>query len=240
MKIKNEKRNEIVVYTAILGDYDDLKNEEVKIPGCDFICFTDDHNLRSNLFNIVLCKRMYRDQTRDNRLYKILPHKFLKNYEYSLYIDGSVLVKTKNIIGLVKKYLKYSNLAVFSHPERDCIYDEAVACIKAKKDKKYIIEKQIRRYKKEGYPEHNGLTENTILLRRHNAPDIISLGEAWWKEVDSFSKRDQLSFNYVAWRNKFNFTIMDGFLWDVERLKYNNRFFKVESHKHASGNIDRY
>lgn len=233
--INKLQKNKIVVYTAILGDYDNLKNEEVKIPGCDFICFTDDHNLKSNLFNILLCKRMYSDPTRDNRLYKILPHKFLKNYEYSLYIDGSVLVKTKNIIGLVKKYLKYSNLAVFSHPERDCIYDEAVACIKAKKDDKCIIEKQMGKYKKERYPKHNGLTENTVILRRHNAPDVVSFSEEWWKEVNDFSKRDQLSFNYVVWKNSFNYTTMNGFLWDIKRLKYNNRLFKVEPHKIDKG-----
>lgn len=34
--------------------------------------------------------------------------------------------------------------------------------------------------------------------------------ENWWEEIKYNSKRDQLSFNYVAWKNSFNFNYLEG------------------------------
>jgi len=28
--------------------------------------------------------------------------------------------------------------------------------------------------------------------------------EKWWKEIENYSYRDQLSFNYIKWKNKIN------------------------------------
>jgi len=187
------------------------------------------------LFDVRLCKNLFTDPARDNRKYKILPHRFFPNYEYSLYVDGSVIIQVNDIRGLVEKYLHDHSWAVYSHPERDCIYDEARVCTEAGKDGREIIEKQIEKYKKEGYPAHSGLTENSILLRRHNASDTVSLSEAWWLEFEQFSRRDQLSFNYVAWKQNFCYALIDGFLWDNENFKYNNEHFKIKPHKCSIG-----
>ena len=62
------------------------------------------------------------------------------------------------------------------------------------------------RYKNDGYPSKNGLTRNTILIRKHNEPDVVETMEKWWEEVKYGSKRDQLSFNYSAWKTNYNFT----------------------------------
>ena len=32
----------------------------------------------------------------------------------------------------------------------------------------------------------------------------------WWWFIVNLSKRDQLSFNYVAWKNKFSFDYLQG------------------------------
>ena len=34
--------------------------------------------------------------------------------------------------------------------------------------------------------------------------------EDWWTEIKYGSKRDQLSFNYVAWKNDLKFNYIDG------------------------------
>jgi hypothetical protein len=38
-----------------------------------------------------------------------------------------------------------------------------------------------------------------VILRRHTDA-IRHLNEAWWNEIVRGSRRDQLSFNYVAWK----------------------------------------
>ena len=46
----------------------------------------------------------------------------------------------------------------------------------------------------------NQLFETGILMRR-NCDSIKRLNELWWKELDTGSVRDQLSFPYVLWKN---------------------------------------
>ena len=49
--------------------------------------------------------------------------------------------------------------------------------------------------------------------------------ESWWEEVKYNSKRDQLSFNYIAWLHNLKFNYIEGDL-------RNNEFFT-----HSSGHI---
>jgi hypothetical protein len=56
----------------------------------------------------------------------------------------------------------------------------------------------------------NGLITGMIILRRHNEPDSIQTMEDWWTEISYRSKRDQLSFNYCAWKNNLNLNYIPG------------------------------
>ena len=49
--------------------------------------------------------------------------------------------------------------------------------------------------------------------------------EDWWTEIKYGSKRDQLSFNYVAWKNSLNFNYMDG-------DSRNNEYFYRDTNPH--------
>lgn len=218
------KKNNIVIYTAIFNDYDSLKEPLYKIKNCDFICFTDNKNLKSETYKVVVMKKTFNDPTRDARMYKALPHRFLSKYEYSIWVDGSFLIKTDDIGGMIKKNLNLSELSTFKHPDRDCIYDEAEVCIGAKKDFEDVIKKQVAKYKKEGYPQHNGLVASGVLLRKNLSKSVVDLNEKWWVEIRDNSKRDQLSFNYVAWKNNFKYGIVDGVIWE-------NDYFKIDNHK---------
>ena len=97
-----------------------------------------------------------------------------------------------------------------TYDKRNCIYEEYKAIKRLwnkgnKKDDLVFITKQIHRYLNDNYPKNNGLISSGIIARRHNEDDCIKTMEHWWKEIDHWSKRDQLSFNYVAWKNDFNF-----------------------------------
>ncbi len=226
VRAESLRKNKIAVYTAIFGDYDSLK-EPPQIEGCDFFCFTDDPNLSSKKYKIVVCKRRFKDPTRDARMYKILSHKFLPEYKYTLWIDGTVQIKEGfDMKNFIKRYLKKQGLAIFKHPERDCVYQEVKACKKLNKDDPKVMDRQIRRYKKERYPENNGLVGSGIILRKNRSKRVMKINEDWWSELENNSKRDQLSFNYVCWKNHFNYGIIDtynGFYWD-------NEFFRILPH----------
>jgi len=197
-----------VVYTAIFGDKDELQTI-AKSANCDYVLFTDNPKLRSNDFEIVLCPTRYQDPTRNARFYKILSHVIFPEYEYSLWIDGSIAINTISIENLFDQYLENHDIAQHSHFARQCIYDEAVVCCRLNKDDPLVIRKQMLNYRTQGYPAGNGLTETTIIFRRHT-PEIAKLNEDWWQEIASYSRRDQLSFNYAAWKNNIDYFIIDG------------------------------
>jgi hypothetical protein len=216
-----------VVYTAIFGNYDDLIEPKEQFEGCDFICFTDQHQLISDIWEIILIEECDLQPNMMNRKYKILPHLFLSKYEQSLYVDANIII-LKNPLELANKYLSDFDMAIPKHFERDCLYEEAKECIISRKSKLRQTFKQIEEYKKLGFPIKFGLGENNILLRNHNCENVIKLMNDWWDEMNTHTQRDQLSFSYVLWKNGMKPFFMD------ESLRVGNHYFDIVDHKYFS------
>ena len=65
------------------------------------------------------------------------------------------------------------------HPSRDCIFQGARAVLNMKKDIPSIVNPQMIQYKKEGLPEHFGMVESCVILRKHNKPTCVLLDNLW-------------------------------------------------------------
>ncbi len=202
------KKNKLVVYTALFGDYDELVDPAENFDDCDFICFTDQKHLKSDIWEIQIIDKLDLPSNMMNRKYKILPHLYLSEYEWSLYIDSNIAI-LKNPIDLANKYLYKNDFVAPKHFARDCIYEEANACIILGKAKYNEIQNQMNEYRADGFPRKFGLSENGILLRRHNNEKVIKLMNDWWKEMNNKTQRDQLSLGYVLWKNDMQFIYMD-------------------------------
>ena len=220
-----------IIYTSVFGGYDEVVEQSSN--GWDWKCFSEDTHIP-----------IYEDNNRNAKRFKVLPHRYLKDYEYSVFIDGNMSVRG-DLNELVDRYLKDSNVAFFSHSNnhldgRNCPYDEARTIfqlgdknMKATpdrgmlnyKDNPFVIEKQMNRYIDEGFPKNNGLITGMVILRRHNEADCIQTMEDWWTEIKYNSKRDQLSFNYSAWKNNLNFNYMEG-------DSRNNQYFYRSTNAH--------
>jgi len=139
---------------------------------------------------------------RDARKHKVLSHLYTDT-PVSVWIDGGRRIN-KNPIPFIKQALKKSDLLAGVHGGRDCIYDEAHKCISVNKGNTFLILAQIEKYRKEGYPRHNGMINSTVLIRRLT-PAVIKFEIDWWNEIKNGCCRDQVSFNYVAWKNDFKY-----------------------------------
>ena len=199
----NEK-NKKVVYTCITGDYDSLCNPKFITDGFDYVCFTDNKTIKSDVWDIRPLPKETEglSQVKKQRFVKINPHLLLSEYDMSIWVDGNVTLK-----GDLNKFVKSVMTSVCSvyvpkHPQRNCIYAEANVVVKMGKDKSDITKPQMERYRKEGFPEKYGLLQSNIMLRKHNKLDCIKLMEDWFKELKDGSHRDQLSFNYASWKNR--------------------------------------
>ena len=200
----------IVVYTAIVGNYNPLRNPAQIEEGVDYVCFTDEPHWFRLANQTVWQGRPFPpgelDSTRTNRQVKLLPHRFFPDYDTSVYVDGSIRI-TGSIRALLAEYGQPKMLG-FKHPKRNCAYQEGLTCIEMNKETPEVVRHQLERYRSEGFPECFGLIEGGVLIRRHNDPEIVALMEAWWHELQSESRRDQISFPYVAWRHGFWPTLM--------------------------------
>lgn len=225
-----------VVYTAI-SNQKDVLTQGNNTEGATFIAYLD-HSTNPDLiakdgdwFIKKLKKKNKRigqgeDFVRQAKDPKVNPHRYLfeaHKIEYSLWMDGNVKLKVP-MQTLIDKYLKNHDIAFFAHPQRDCIYQEADVCRRLVLGNPFVMEFQMKSYKNAGYPEHNGLIDGSVILRRHS-PKVQKINEAWWSEILKGSRRDQLSFNYVMWKLKEEYAIMEGF-----NHVHPNNYFEMARH----------
>lgn len=151
--IEDIKNNKIAIYTAFTGDYDTLKEPEVIDENCDYICFTDNPNLESDTWKIIQMEETTLDNNRKAKQYKLLPHKYLKDYKYSFWLDGTFRIK-----GSIREYI-YKNIRASSpmlcvvHTERDCVYEEYEASKIIPRYPRSVMEEQVNYYKSQGRSE---------------------------------------------------------------------------------------
>lgn len=214
----------VVVYTAIFGSFPDrLFRPGYLGPDVAYVAFTDRDAGFVNGWRC--CPPAFRldDARRQARCHKILSHKLFPGQEYVLWVDGC-LTPLGNPLELVREYLVPPlDLCVFEHCQRKCVYEEAEACVQLRKDDPQLIAAQTERYRQAGYPAGNGLGETTAVLRRQT-PAIRDFNRAWWAELVYGSVRDQLSFDFVCWRQDLPYARFRG--W-----RYNSPHFRWRAHR---------
>ena len=191
-------KNTKVIYTCITNGYDSLYEIQSYISDYDFICYTDNPHLKSRTWEIRNIPDHIKtlSYVKQQRYIKTHPHELFPEYDISIWIDGNIDI-LEDPTPLINEYC----VEVPEHPARNCIYKEGKECIAQRKDTSTNINKQLNRYKKEGFPNNYGLIQSGIIIRRHNNEKCIKLMNAWWNEIEKGSHRDQLSFNYVLWKN---------------------------------------
>lgn len=193
----------IKVYSALIGDKDPFERED------NIQCFTEFNKFKRDVYNA--------------KIYKILAHLYIDT-DISIWIDGNIKLKVELKI-IVKELLGDNEMAIFKHPVRNCIYKEIPEAQNRYKENEIKIRDEIYQhgeyYKKIGYPEHNGLYETGILIRRH-IKKIEEFNNAWWAEICKYSNRDQISFPYIL--SKFpdlKLSVIDGDIRNHKYFRYN-------------------
>ena len=229
----------LLVYSCVTGNYDSIEAVALKSTpkledGVKFVLYTDklDANDTPQTHKTATIEWELRpllwkhplNQRRSARWHKVNSHMLLDAAEYTLWLDGSQRIKSVSLLqDLLAPLANRFDLATFKHPDRTCVYQELQACIRLNKDNLTLMRQQVEGYKQAGYPPYNGLVETACLLRR-NCPQILEFNRLWWNELEANSYRDQLSFNYVAWKLKQAYGRIPG-----SRAK--SAFFEFVGHK---------
>jgi hypothetical protein len=221
-KVPNLQGVKYVVYTALFGAYDQLKDPLVVDEEACYICFTDNRELKSAVWEIVVIESNGLDPRKSARAVKMLPNLIFKALNMSLWVDAKCLIlqQTRTLVDELNSV--NCNFACFPHSVRKSVKSEALACLVRGYDRPSKIMKQWLFYKSQGFKDTSHLVESTVLARKHNEPEVINFQMAWLQEVLRRSIRDQLSFNFVAYQQKFQYHLYS------EPL---SKYFEVKPHE---------
>jgi len=153
----------IIRYSCLVGNYDNpIKDGRVYINTID--------KFKANRMNA--------------KLPKVLPHLYLPEHDYSIWIDANLelLVTNEEFIEMMGDH----ECMVFKHPYRNTINEEINECVKL--DSKENVQK---------HRNKPGLLAACGIIARKNTETIKNLNCQWWSEICYGSTRDQLSFPYT-------------------------------------------
>lgn len=229
----------IVVYSCVTGAYDMINSTLISSigvhePNVRYVLYTDQvkkiktvNNPKSKIswefrplvWQHPLCQR------RTARWHKINNHLLPDDADYTVWVDGSQQIKEVGIFSkLVEPISGRYMLGTFKHPNRTCVYQELQACINRKKDNFQLMRNQIKKYREDNYPPYNGMVETSCVFRKA-CPEVTAFNALWWEQISNNSFRDQLSFNYAAWKLNQPYGIIPG-------CRSDSRFFRFIPHKY--------
>lgn len=216
--------NKICVYTCITGDYDNLKEIKKVEKNIDYYCFTNNPKIKSKTWNVVYINNDGLDNHRLSRKIKILGHAIINDYEICVWQDASI-VFNKSITNFVNNHYDKNKdiMCVPKHHCRSSVKEEAKACVELKKDSKEVINKLLYFYKKEKFRDNLGLFENAIFIRNNRNDLLNETMKVWFQIIEKYSKRDQLSLTYAAYKTGLKITPINIVVW-------NNKWFNALPH----------
>ena len=193
----------IAIYTVSTGKYDSLREPAYIDSDFDYYAFTSVDIPESSVWKRMPIGEFVRSMSplEQARYVKTHPHVYFKDYDISIFIDGNIQI-LQDIRPLIFTLIeKEKTIAIHRHQVRDCLYHEGRIIWAQGRAKFLDIVKQLWHYKKEGFPKHFGLFETNVIFRFHNNQQCKLIMETWWNEINTYTKRDQLSFTYSLWKN---------------------------------------
>lgn len=193
--------NKFAIYTAIVGDYDEILQPEVVDNRFDYILFSNDiKEPKVGVWQVRPINYHNDIQTKIARWVKTHPEELLSEYDCSVWMDANVRIKTTyTYTRSVELYFSDVKISTVKHPNRDDIYAECGEVLVYCLEKERVVFDWINILRKDGYPRKSGLYETNLLYRKH-CSSIENMDALWWNYIEEYSRRDQLSFNYVLWK----------------------------------------
>lgn len=229
-----------VVYTVIVGGYDDVKQPSVIDERFDYVLFTDIPEVNS--IGAWQIRRIPYESERGfliSRYPKIHPELVLPEYDAWLYHDGKLqLIEQKVYDRCIEQYEEEVEWAGCNHSLRRSLYEEMSAIIlnRTKGVHDYDCIDWYYYLKENGYPDENHLKDGYLLeagvVFRRNTPNVKKVNDIWWWAVENYVSRDQFALMYAIWRVK---DLKVSFLIPKdENVLFGGKYFLYSEHRTIS------
>jgi hypothetical protein len=226
----------LILYSAHYGSADPL-NPQVfgGFDNCRRVLFTDRPDATMPGVEVIHDPLDGLDPARASRRAKLMPHRYFPDADWSIWIDNKSRLKADplQVLAAVKAQSDAGFFA-FPHFRRGCVYQEGRTVAELGLDDHRIIHERMRLYRAEGMPAHSGLIEGHFIIRRHHDPDLVRFGDRWFEHVLRYSRRDQISFPYLAWKLGLRYDPITALNWKetVEFSVHDRKARKGEFPRH--------
>ncbi len=178
-----------------------------KHDGVEYVYFVDNKDtwaykdrIEASIWDVRETPRKYASGMLDAKWSKMHPHLLFPGEE-TIWCDANYFPHRES--PLLNKHHISAEVSVYHHKtSRRCLFEEAAFCLSRGVGVAADIKRQIAAYKADGMPEQFGLFEGNVIYRK---PEASAFNEAWWKQVNTYSTRDQISMPYVFWKNDIDF-----------------------------------
>lgn len=224
--------NKYVIYTAIVGNYDEILQPVVVDDRFDYILFSND--IKKPNIGVWQIRPIYYHnaiQTKIARWVKTHPEELLPEYVSSVWMDANIVIQDNSFYSrIIEMYDTDVFIASMPHLYRHCIYNEMIIVLKLKLETEDIILRWGRTLRKNKYPRNNGLHETGVLYRKHSEEKVVQFDKRWWNYIYDYSRRDQLSFDYALWEQNLP---CEYFLSDNENV-WNSQIITIIQAEHKN------
>jgi GT2 family glycosyltransferase len=231
----HQPKKRIAVYTTIFSQYNYLLPVPAQSEKADFFCICDtipEHGTATGSpgegeqWKIIKTDFPTKDLPARLRakFFKLFPWqiKEIDDYDIAIFIDGSIEITSPDFIRFCRESLGDSTMALYKHPDRDCVFEEAATSTPLAKYRDQNIFGQMAEYRMH-LPINGGLYACGVMVRRIHSVQIREMMGAWWLEIIKWTTQDQLSFPLICKMFKYRPYTFPG-------NQYKNAFFRVHWH----------
>ncbi len=220
--------NKYVIYTVLIGNYDEIRQPTVVDDRFDYVLFSN--SIIDSQIGVWQVRSIPYEEGSTilrSRYAKCLPNHVLGSYDASLYIDANIQIVSSFVydrfIDIINNGVEWAGI---QHPSQNCVYEEMCAIVDLKWVHDYDVVDWYGTLKKAGFPENWGLYENNVIFRRHTEK-VDTIGVLWWQTLITGCKRDQFSLMYALWKYQ---PTMDLILPKGECPRLNSSSFRYYAH----------
>ena len=200
-----------IIYTVITGKYDSIKQPLVVEEGVEYYLFTNNPEIKdAGVWKVVqIPSEEWSGRTaRENnillsRKVKMLPHEYLpEGAEWSIYIDADMVIK-RPLTELLNNLHSKTLFAACRHSYCKSVQEEIEDLLSKNMVQLEQVQHQWNKYKEWGFRDDLGISENGLLIRKHNNQHVQSLMQLWWSEYQQGCLRDQVSLMPCMYKEDF-------------------------------------
>ncbi len=190
--------HDVALISALYGDYDRFKEPVAQNGDVQYVCLTDNPDLRSDVWEMVYWPKPHQKPLMAAKAPKMLPA-WYSDARASVWVDMSVQVHNPDF-ALHAADCAHDGVATWPHPWNPDLASEAAESVGQVRYEGQRLLDQVDRYFDAGLPVDSSVRHTAVVARAHN--DTTELLGLLWDAEFEWSAADQIGFVWACWKTQ--------------------------------------